>query len=94
MPNEEPVSQTPENPAAIPNNDPSSQPRPVEAKDPILRIMTGAGIGLVVLGGLILPATCSVGTTCGATRSAKVRWEHRQQQIDQAQAVYESRSHE
>jgi hypothetical protein len=94
MSDEKPLSQTPENPSALPNLDPSGPPQPVEKKDPILQMLTGVAIGVVVLGGLLLPATCCVNQTCGATRSAKLRWEHRQQEIRQAQAASESRSHE
>ena len=94
MPNEEPISQTPENLLELPNNDPSGPPQPVAGKDPLKQLITGVGIGVVVLGGLLLPATCSVTQTCGANRSAKVQWEQRQQQIDQALVDQKSLSHE
>ena len=94
MANGESVSQTPENLSALPNHDPSGPPQSVAQKDPVRQLLTGVGIGVVVLGGLLLPATCSTHDTGGANRSAKLRWEERQKQIDQAQAVQKSRSHE
>jgi hypothetical protein len=94
MSNEEPVSPQPEKPLAQQMGDPAGPPQTVEAKDPVLGAIAGIGITLVVAGGLLLPALATSRATCGATRSAKVRWEERQQQVDKAIAEQESQAHE
>jgi hypothetical protein len=94
MANEEPVSPTPEEPLSRQMGDPSGPPQAVDAKDPVLRTIGSLGIGLVIAGGVLLPAMLSTGHTAGATRSAKVRWEHRQQQLEKTHATIEGKSHE
>jgi hypothetical protein len=42
------------------------------------------GVVAVAIGGMIIPTIASTGHTAGATRSAKIQWEHRQQEIRQA----------
>lgn len=94
MENEEPVAKKPEELLAAQMGDPSGSPEAVEAKDPVLGLISGIGITLVVAGGLLIPMIGTTGHTCGATRSAKVQWEQRQHEVDQAWAVHESQSHE
>ncbi|TWT33418.1 hypothetical protein [Blastopirellula retiformator] len=55
---------------------PPSTPLKSRAVDAILFIIAGAG-ALVLLGGTLTPCM-------GATRSAKLKWEERQMQIEQA----------
>jgi hypothetical protein len=74
--------------------EPSGPPQAVEARDPVLKAIAGLGIAAVVAGGLLIPAMCTTGSTRGATRSAKVKWEQRQQEIEQARAACEGESHE
>lgn len=94
MQNEEPVAPQPDEPLARQLGDPKGEPQAVEAKDPVLGAIAAVGITLVVGGGLLLPLVASTSRTCGATRSAKVKWEQRQHEIEQARAVHESQSHE
>ena len=63
--------------------DPSGPPQPV-ASDDVLNTIAFVGVILVALGGLMVPVFTSTRHTAGATRSAKLEWENRQQQIEQA----------
>jgi hypothetical protein len=95
MSNEDFASQKPDELLAEQMGDPAGPPQPIGEKDPVLRILAGVGIGLaVVAGGILLPAIACPQRTAGASRSVKIRWEHRQQEIDQVQALHESQSHE
>jgi hypothetical protein len=91
MSNEEPTKQ-PEEPLALQMDDPAGPPQPVKAKGAMMPIIGIIGVGIV--GGLLIPAMLTPRQTCGATRSAKVKWEQRQHDIDRAQALHESRLHE
>jgi hypothetical protein len=75
--------------------DPSGPPVPVRADevesvdsthagDPVLRAIAALGVCAVALGGLMFPTFTSVGHTCGATRSAKLQWQARDSQIEEA----------
>jgi hypothetical protein len=84
MQNEESLPRPEEEKLAAQMPDPSGPPQPVEQGDPVLSLITAVGVGLVALGGLMLPAFVSTGHTAGATRSAKLHWESRGRQIEQA----------
>ena len=84
MQNEEFVHGVPGDRLAAQMPDPSGPPQPVKVKDPVLSAIAGVGVACVAIGGLMLPMIASTGHTSGATRSAKLRWEYRQRQIEQA----------
>jgi hypothetical protein len=94
MQNEEPVAAKPEESLASRMGDPSGPPQAVEARDPVLGAIATIGIGLVVAGGLLVPMFSNVGACHGATRSAKMQWQERQQQIHQAEVAGQRQSHE
>ena len=94
MANEEPVSPQPDKSLASEMGDPAGSPQAVEAKDPVLGAIATIGIVLVVAGGILVPLVGSSGACRGATRSAKVKWEQRQQQIEKAEIAHERLSHE
>jgi hypothetical protein len=94
MQSEEPVDVKSEDSLASRLGDPSGPPQAVEAKDPVLRAIAGIGITLVVAGGLLVPLASSVSPCMGATRSAKVQWEQRQQQVEQAEIAHQRQAHE
>jgi hypothetical protein len=94
MPTEEPVSPQPNEPLASKMGDPAGSPQAVEAKDPVLRGIATLGITAVIAGGILVPFFASAGSCMGATRSAKVKWEQRQQQIEKAEAAHERQLHE
>lgn len=78
------LDQRPHDPAGV-APDPSGVPEPVLQdldENATLNCIAAVGVGLVVIGGLMLPVTVS--PTCGATRSAKIRWETRRQAVEQA----------
>jgi hypothetical protein len=64
--------------------DPSGSPKPAQAAEGAVRLIRALGIGAIVIGGLYLAATATTTSTIGATRSAKLEWQNRQGQIDQA----------
>jgi len=82
MPNQEPVSEPTTDRLAAEMPDPSGPPQPVKTDDPVLRGIANVGVVLVAAGGVLLPVFGSVGHTAGATRSTKLQWEYRQQQIE------------
>jgi hypothetical protein len=84
MSDEELQSPEPEDRLAPEMLDPSGAPQPVKPDDPVLRGIAQLGVIAVAVGGLMLPLFAEVGPTCGATRSAKLQWEQRQQEIDAA----------
>jgi hypothetical protein len=91
MSNEEEVVQpveqrTADQPSVPAAPDPAGPPEPVGKNDPTMGMLTALGVGAVALGGLIVPAFLGGGATCGATRSAKIEWETRQRQVEQALA--------
>jgi hypothetical protein len=64
--------------------DPSGPPEPVAVSDPVQGAISFAGVVAVALGGLLMAMFATTGSTRGATRSVKIQWEERQQQIDEA----------
>ncbi len=102
MKNDEPVSPTADKRLAAQMPDPLGPPQAVEANDPVLRTIATTGIVLVAAGGLLLATSGGTTHTCGATRSAKLRWEQRKAEVKEAaqsaQAVMrpidESRPHD
>ena len=84
MQNEETVSAAADERLAAQMANPSGPPQAVEANDPVLRTIATAGIVLVAAGGVMLAMSGGTTATCGATRSAKLRWEQRQEQVKEA----------
>jgi hypothetical protein len=84
MENEQSVPRPEEERLAASMPDPSGPPQPVEATEGGLNWVTGLGIGVIVLGGLFWAANASTTRTAGATRSARLEWQSRQAQIEQA----------
>ncbi len=84
MQNEEPVSAAADERLAAQMPDPSGPPQAIEANDPVLRTIATTGIVVVAAGGLMLAMSGGTTATCGATRSAKLRWEQRQEQVKEA----------
>lgn len=66
------------------NPDPSGPPEPVLAEDKFLTGLRALGIGAVALTGLVVICPATFGPTCGATRSARVQWDQRRQEMEQA----------
>jgi hypothetical protein len=64
--------------------DPSGSPQAAGRNEAVMSALGGVGIALVAIGGLMVPMFATMTHTCGATRSAKVQWQQRQQEIRQA----------
>jgi hypothetical protein len=64
--------------------DPSGPPQAVGRNDAVMAGLGLAGIALVAVGGLVVALSTATAHTAGATRSAKLQWEQRQQEIQQA----------
>jgi len=64
--------------------DPTGPPRSVPKGDPVLNLIATLGVGLVAVGGVMFASFATTTRTCGATRSAKLQWEQRKLQIEQA----------
>jgi hypothetical protein len=64
--------------------DPSGPPQAAGHNEAVMSALGGLGVALVAIGGLMVPIFASTGGTMGATRSAKLQWEQRQQEIRQA----------
>lgn len=90
MQNDEPVSAQPDDRLSAQMPDPRGSPQPVDAADPVLNVIAAVGVGLVALGGLLLPIFVSTTQTCGATRSARIEWEYREQEIERAAQAREN----
>lgn len=84
MTDEEALGTPHEDRAAPSVPDPSGPPTPVEAADPVLNTISALGVGAVAVAGLCLAAMATTRPTMGATRSAKLEWERRQAQVEQA----------
>jgi len=84
MSNEQELPEPVDQPLASEPPDPSGPPQPVTKGDPMLGLLTAGGVTLVAAGGLFAPVFLGGGHTAGATRSAKIEWENRQQQVEQA----------
>jgi len=84
MLNEQDVPEADEERLAEQMPDPAAPPQPVADDDPVLNTITAIGVGLIVIGGFLIPEVLSTGHTTGATRSAKIQWEDRQRQLEQA----------
>lgn len=93
MASEEPISPKVDESLAAQMGDPAGSPQAIEAKDPVLGAIATMGITAVVAGGL-LALFVDVAPCMGATRSAKVKWEKRQQEVMQAEAAHERLPHE
>ena len=64
--------------------DPSGPPQAAGRNEAAMSVLGGAGIALVAIGGLMVPMFATTTHTMGSTRSAKLQWENRQQEIRQA----------
>jgi hypothetical protein len=64
--------------------DPAGSPQPEKEDDAGLGFISAAGVTVVVVGGLLFAGMPLVGSTRGGTRSARLVWEQRQEQIQQA----------
>jgi hypothetical protein len=84
MQNEETVPAAADGRLAAQMPDASGPPQAVEANDPVLRAIATTGIVLVAAGGLLLATSGSTTHTAGSTRSAKLRWAERQEQVKEA----------
>ena len=95
MENDENVVPREEENLAAQMPDPAGPPQPVQQaygpplavsppRDPVLAAMTVVGVVLVVVTGLVVLVGRSTRATCGATRSARLQWQDRQGQIEQA----------
>jgi len=84
MPNDQEVPEPVEERLAEQMPNPAGPPQPVEEDDPVMNTITAIGMSLVVIGGLSIPVLLSTSHTMGATRSAKIQWEDRQHQLEQA----------
>jgi hypothetical protein len=65
--------------------DPAGPPKPVK-KDDDIGLLTALGVTVTVFGTLFTVCGLTARPTCGATRSARLQWEERAAQIEQAQA--------
>jgi hypothetical protein len=63
--------------------DPSGPPQAARGNEAVMSALDGVGIALVAVGGLMVPLFTATTHTAGATRSAKLQWEQRQQEIRQ-----------
>ena len=63
--------------------DPSGPPQAARGNQAVMAALGGVGIALVAVGGLMVPLFTATTHTAGATRSAKLQWEQRQQEIRQ-----------
>jgi hypothetical protein len=63
--------------------DPAGPPQPERTGHPVLATIGMLGLGTVAVG-LIFPLLTGTTATAGATRSARIRWESRVREIDEA----------
>jgi len=64
--------------------DSTGPPRPVPKGDPVLNLITTVGVSTVAIGGVMFAMSALTSPCRGATRSAKLQWEQRQLQVEQA----------
>lgn len=63
--------------------DPTGPPQPERKGHPVLTTVCVLGLGTVAVG-LLLPALVNMQSTAGATRSARIQWESRTREIEEA----------
>jgi hypothetical protein len=84
MENEENLAPREEQRLAAQMPDPSGPPQAAGRNEAVMSTLGGVGIALVAIGGLLVPMFATTTPTMGATRSAKLQWQERQQEIRQA----------
>jgi hypothetical protein len=73
--------------------DPAGPPQPERTGHPVLTAIGVLGLGTVGVG-LLLPMLVNTGVTMGATRSARIQWESRAQEIEEALQAEQRRQDE